>query len=157
MSYVEGWLGSGAEGVWLYWQGASCPWAAGGQEPHGITDKYQRWRSEWTYRVFRSIPGRNPTDTFWHRLGFWWRLDRNFRKGYREVIVSAYAPHWAVALAAGIWPLSDLVARIWLIRRTRSRIRAGRCLGCGYDLRATPDRCPECGQVAGKAAGAARM
>jgi hypothetical protein len=55
-------------------------------------------------------------------------------------------PDWAVVLLLVIAPC---VAGAKARRRWRAhRLEMGLCTTCGYDLRATPDRCPECGTVA---------
>jgi hypothetical protein len=53
-------------------------------------------------------------------------------------------PYWALAALAAA-PRLVLLARD--SRRAR-RVRDGVCPSCGYDLRATPGRCPECGTAA---------
>jgi hypothetical protein len=57
------------------------------------------------------------------------------------------SPCWAVTLVLSLLPSgrSYCVVREW--RRTRLLGNTGRCPTCGYDLRATPDQCPECGAV----------
>jgi predicted Zn-ribbon and HTH transcriptional regulator len=50
------------------------------------------------------------------------------------------------------WPLAavaTVLPAIWVgkFHRRRLRVALGQCAACGYDLRATPERCPECGAV----------
>ncbi len=58
---------------------------------------------------------------------------------------------WIVRISTKFWILlsfSAILPSLWLLRkRGRNAIDGVRCCDCGYDLRATPDRCPECGTV----------
>ena len=62
---------------------------------------------------------------------------------------SAGNPWWAFAFPAWFPALAFGVLPAWAIVRRRRRCHpAGCCQHCGYDLRATPDHCPECGRKA---------
>jgi hypothetical protein len=58
---------------------------------------------------------------------------------------SATAPHWMAAAIVGLPGFVVLARRT--VRRIRGerRLQRGLCYGCGYDTRATRDRCPGCG------------
>jgi len=64
-------------------------------------------------------------------------------------ITAVDVPWYAIMIGASVWP------SFWLIefrrrQRDRQHHRKDLCVRCGYDLRATPDRCPECGTIPSK-------
>jgi hypothetical protein len=57
-------------------------------------------------------------------------------------------PHWALVGMLAVLPAAVALRylRRWGVRRRLGAV--GHCHVCGYDLRASPERCPECGTPA---------
>src|SRR5918993_2637444 len=115
--------------------------------------------SGWSY-----VSGRNDLDLIvppgpdvtvgaeWDVLGFGrrqytWTSEfvgpRN-RAGFPYTIDETSVPHGLLCLITATLP-AIACARLARGRRRRRRSRRGLCPSCGYDLRAAPGRCPECG------------
>jgi hypothetical protein len=100
--------------------------------------------------VINDYNGPKGLETLWlnetvlNRLGF--VLQKSVQKR-PDGTVSVFAwrvlfPLWWLTVASSILP-----AR-WLWIHVRKHRRCpGVCQICGYDLRATPDKCPECGEA----------
>jgi hypothetical protein len=94
-------------------------------------------------RMLWEAPGPNVSasvDPTFGPFGLTWE-----RTTWPEAEWTISAPAWALALL-------PLALALLLHRRHRARLRreeANLCRVCGYDLRATPDRCPECGTTVG--------
>jgi hypothetical protein len=71
------------------------------------------------------------------RTDWWFRVWRF--PGMRAIRVPLWVPSGAgAAFAVGI--------TVHTCRRARIRRETGLCVGCGYDLRGSSERCPECAQ-----------
>jgi hypothetical protein len=91
--------------------------------------------AKWSIHSYRFSA---PATTFWGRRGFTpLHHDVDPGKMWQYWID---VPIWLPVLFTFILPAATVVA--WLRRK---RMKEGHCPWCGYDTRATPDRCPECG------------
>lgn len=79
-----------------------------------------------------------------------WRLETVAATSFappQRLWLDSDAAGWTVALP--LWLLAvpfTILPALWTVAEIRRRLRKpGTCLTCGYDLCATPDRCPECG------------
>ena len=101
----------------------------------------------WVY-FENSLPRR------WHEPRGWFGFDAytGTNRHYMFLPQTKYhgvtLPHWFVAITLLLWPAC------WLVSERKRSLRAqrlahGLCLECGYDLRASLGRCPECGAGVG--------
>lgn len=74
--------------------------------------------------------------------GYFYKFERNRAFDGTMVQTLDFAvPYWAIGSAGAAIILLVIIG--YLMRRRR--YAKGRCQNCGYDLRATPNLCPECG------------
>lgn len=102
------------------------------------------------------VPGRSfPFDSGFHSYGVFVRQImlthlHTLRNPIRstQLFTGSFSIWYAIAGTA-LLPLVAIVRRL-----RRPEYNSGLCRECGYDLRATPDRCPECGAVPANASAA---
>jgi hypothetical protein len=103
-----------------------------------------------------SIPASASISRF---LGFQvYRLDTGTRRSVyptptfslykRRIVKIVTVPQWSLCLLFSL-PIAAWIYLVWRPRRRRARrLKLGLCTSCGYDLRSSPNQCPECGAPA---------
>ncbi|HZN65702.1 MAG TPA: hypothetical protein VFB66_10385 [Tepidisphaeraceae bacterium] len=115
--------------------------------PPGTTPQWQHpMDSTWVYESGPpNIPGRLPPGTdgsLAFRHGPVSGPAASTPRSFRVLSYSAFGVRWVLVTV-----LSSLLPVVWIVlvlHRRRAK-RPGCCTKCGYDLRASPERCPECG------------
>lgn len=101
-----------------------------------------RWTWDLKLTSQYSFSQREPGAPWTHRLGL---FPPRVRQSWWDVLI----PQWL------LWPMLATPGQAWMMRlwlaarRCAKRRAGGLCVRCGYDLRATSDRCPECATIPG--------
>ena len=113
----------------------------------GADEAWQPWlaldaaatkRSRWD-----ALPGQEPPAGF--RVGKFGYFRAAYKQswGQFERYWFLAIPTWVFVVLFAIPPTIELRAML----RRRSRHKRGLCVACGYDVRASGERCPECGAI----------
>lgn len=132
----------GGLSIWAFWQDSSFV------QVNALRPLGQTW--EWGFEAGRypRYPGMEiqiaPVAS-WGRI-YYYRDDVNERSGsgYQSKLRGFVVPYWIIAATLSLL----IVYWVWRVAcwwKQEWRNRHGLCFFCGYDLRRTVGRCPECG------------
>jgi hypothetical protein len=125
----------GSLGKWVV-TGPPCAVSSTLRFEHFTVSAFQKYRSTWltldteTWEVTGGFFGSMPPTTGFQTRGPY-------------LLIPAWAIPAACGASATVW---SVLVHLPRLRRRRRRAQFA-CVFCGYDVRATPDRCPECGKV----------
>jgi hypothetical protein len=102
-----------------------------GVDPHWPPTKPGGWVGQTTSDVDLILAGRSEST-----------IDSPYpQRVSRSFLVVYFVRPWECTVFSAMLPALWVIAAV----KRRNARRVGRCRICGYDLRATPERCPECG------------
>jgi len=143
-SFSRGWYGvSFARGRIVYTRTASF-----GEDDYLFRNerlKWERWKTDGLRDLYGHLAAEPTSFTAWSLIGVRFHVWRPPTTAWSEVDQVSGSLLPAILLSA---VLPALWANRYRIRLAQERRRKrGLCAHCGFDLRASPGRCPECGIV----------
>ena len=101
------------------------------------TSQQRWWHGSWSWEATPVAPG--PQRRF-PGLKYWNQQQNGATHGHVVRV-----PFWLITGASLVLPALWLAGQIHHAQLRLQRTSEGRCVTCGYDLQASPEKCPECG------------